>query len=379
MFAFSSFLTATGLLASLVQAAPSGELVKRDDFEPGKTDYTVKQIQDTFMKNNEVIKDKCVFYVGEFKQSAIDWAKAKGDKETLYTKYIEDTNSDRYPFAKDKDPRKSYEEADPNRLREWWSITSRAYADLCQGTVWFMWDEKRAFSTAGVQTIWLSDELPQMRGNDQITAVKIVVPKADTPAADWEVKDYPNWQDKTKDDPSPSNNPSNKDKPSKRSVVDFSKRSVVASTADGLARPLVRRADDAPQKPEPKTDPNPSGTLFARADDGWILGRCQVFVQQVEDGVRQGTYGITTSIYDGDIHQLVDNDRAAIVFDGNSHSIDSRLPYPLSIELQNGGADAPLVFKYGKDGKDEWNSGEDNCKTGPDGTNTRNILCSFDC
>ena len=370
MVLITSFL-ATGLLASLIQAAPSVNLAKRDDFQPGKTDYTVEQIQNTFMKNKDVITDKCVFYVGAFKSDALSWAAAT-QKETLYSKFIEDTSSDRYPFGQGKDPRKSYEDA--GRLREWWSITSRAYADLCHGTVYFMWDEKTPFSTAGVQTIWLTDELPQMRSKSQITAVKIVVPDSNTDAANWVVKDYPNWQDKTKDDPSPSNNPSNIDTPSKKRGLNFS----TLRWARGGAKRMLRRADQ-PQKPEPRTDPNVSGTLFARDDSGWVLGSCNIYLNQLPNEVQQGTYSLAVSLYDGYVVQLINEDKYTAKA-GIPLNQPSRLPYNVTVNVGSGRND-PLSFSYGKSGEQKWNSGNSTiCQTGDyDGNNGRNISCFFSC
>lgn len=359
---------ATGLLASLIHAAPSSNLAKRDDFQPGKTDYTVEQIQNTFMKSKDVITDSCVFYVGAFKSDALAWAAATS-KQTLYSKYIDDTNSDRYPFGQGKDPRKSYEESNPNRLRDWWSITSRAYADLCHGTVYFMWDEKTPFSTAGVQTIWLTDELPQMRSKNQITAVKIVVPDSSTPASNWVVKDYPNWQDKTKDDPSSSNNPSNIDTPSKRSAVVL---------PVGWAKRLLRRASQ-PQMPVPETDPNVSGTLFARADDGWILGSCNIYLNQLPNEVDQGTYSLDINLYDGGVYQLI-NEAKYTAQAGIPLNQPSRLPYNVTVNVGSGRND-PLSFAYGKTGEQQWKSDNSSiCQTGDyDGNNGRNISCFFSC
>lgn len=96
-----------------------------------------------------------------------------------------------------------------------------------------------------------------MRSKSQITAVKIVVPDTNTAPANWVVKDYPNWNNKTKDDPSAANKPSNIDTPTRRSLIP---RSVTASSPSIPVAGLVRRATD-PQKPEPETDPNVSGTL----------------------------------------------------------------------------------------------------------------------
>lgn len=55
-----SAIAATGF-ASLAQAAPHTSLATRASaFQAGKINYTIKEIQDTFMPSSAALKDKCV-------------------------------------------------------------------------------------------------------------------------------------------------------------------------------------------------------------------------------------------------------------------------------------------------------------------------------
>jgi len=155
----------------------------------GRTDYSIEEIKSMFMKNRNPPADSCYFYVGAFKDAAVARAFTQG-KTTLYDVYYNANDGAKWPFNDAADPQQSYVAA--NLRHKWFEDTSRAYAQVCKGKAYLVWDNvqplilKDADGNIIWQTIWITDEFDAItKGQTGITSVVRVDPVTFAETSYW--------------------------------------------------------------------------------------------------------------------------------------------------------------------------------------------------